>query len=890
MPTYLVSDSFNRADSATLGSTDSSVGGTAKAWTSDSGAFQIKSNQLWNSIAGQSTVFLDAGVSNYSVSMVVNTQAGQNSLVLRWTDSLNNYTFLTEPLVNSVKLYKTQAGTRTQIATATMTLTAPYTMKASLTNGHFTCYINGAPTLLAADTFNQTATKVGVQNWSGQPFLDDFTLETAPEVLASDSFNRADSTTTLGTTDNAYGGTAYTWQVGGAAAVAYGIIGNQAYAASGAATDNNGAFIAIPTALRDYRLSLRVPTMQASSTNVFRAYPRVALSGGLLYYISLEAANTGYIVVKRTSSGGLTTLATSSVTPAHGDAIVIDNFASGQMDFYVNGAKIATLTDNHMLAVAYGVGFGGKQSPTYRVDDFMLEPISSTPTGPVITGAASLTGVGQMWAWSFRVVVSDSFNRPDSVFLDWTDSYMGGRSIQWYPPGYNDAFGIKNNQAYNVTNFSTIMDVDAGVSDCDISVQFPTLVSGSSGEGILGRLFDYDNFVYVQILPGPAKDGVDAQINIWKKVAGVFSQLTTDWYTATNTDVYKVRLQGPNVTVFRNGTQLSTANIPEFQTVVYHGVWLTDSFSRMDNFIIESGQRPVYEGYLGEIFGVGALTVASLITGSASLTGVGTLSAGGRTTAAGAATTRGVGTITATATLQRNGASSVTGVASITATATVQLGGVTGSANLIGVASLSASAGATKPASAGLTGVSAITASGGVVRPASASITGVASFTALAFVTNPSFATVNVQGVGTLAATATLVPAITGAAALTGVGRVTASGGRVQPASGTLRGVGVIAASGGVTSTARAALAGVATVAAVATVASATLGAATLVGTGGLAATALDFIILIASVRLAGEHLPSIRFPGTQITAARLLGTVKADHIFGTIPREEGGT
>lgn len=185
--TVIVSDSFNRADSTSLGSTDNYNGGTSKAWSIAQGGatnFQIKSNQLWNSVATQTHAVVDSGISDASVSVTVEsytTGSNQNSVTFRFTGTSAYFWFFTDTSANAIKIYRTN-GSSTIIASTTpsaagVSLTAPYTMKASFNGSTITCYINDVQVLTVTDTFNQTATKHGIQNWSGNTYFDNFQIE-----------------------------------------------------------------------------------------------------------------------------------------------------------------------------------------------------------------------------------------------------------------------------------------------------------------------------------------------------------------------------------------------------------------------------------------------------------------------------------------------------------------------------------------------------------------------------------------------------------------------------------------------------------------------------------------------------------------------------------------
>ena len=176
----------------------------------------------------------------------------------------------------------------------------------------------------------------------------------------------------------------------------------------------------------------------------------------------------------------------------------------------------------------------------------------------------------------------------------------------------------------------------------------------------------------------------------------------------------------------------------------------------------------------------------------ATLTGVGSLTAEGHRDVPGLATLFGEGSITADGSLIKYGAATLEGAGSVEAT---------GSNTLAGAATLS--------------GAGSVTAVGSVNRNAVATLTGVGSIIA--------------SGENEIA----------GVATLTGVGSLTAVGVLVLPATATLTGVGSVTAVGVRLVAGVVTLTGVGTVIAVGTVP---------VQVGGLARTALQYIVVIADL------------------------------------------
>ena len=156
-PTPLASDSFDRADSISLGNTDGAgaeeSGGSGLAWTkSTGGAYDldllvIENNALVSTdpTGGRSAVAtMDAGSSDVLVQTSLTANAWA-SLVLRWQDSSNHWN-LEVNSSNKFTLYEV-ATSWTQRAQATPTINAgtAYDVVVVLDDETITCYLDAGP-------------------------------------------------------------------------------------------------------------------------------------------------------------------------------------------------------------------------------------------------------------------------------------------------------------------------------------------------------------------------------------------------------------------------------------------------------------------------------------------------------------------------------------------------------------------------------------------------------------------------------------------------------------------------------------------------------------------------------------------------------------------------
>lgn len=301
-------------------------------------------------------------------------------------------------------------------------------------------------------------------------------------VLVSDSFNRANSTTSLGTTDSYAGGTAKTWAVFGTGT--YGIISNQAYAPSG--SGHNVAYV--DAGQSDVTITVTFAAYDMAGSGGAKIGLRIVDNENM---VNIQARTDG-IVIYYYSGGSSTTVNDTAGTLVAGDVIKV--IASGtSIKVYRNGTLFSSATVAlNQTATKHGIN--AQTYPAARFDNFMIEDVvtpvaltstvksNSTQTAtPTKTGTMDLsstvksntTQVGNLTkAGTFLlnstvksnttqtshvtsttsgVLVSDSFNRADSTTTMGTpDNYAGGTITPvpvWTTLG-TGAYGIISNQAY----------------------------------------------------------------------------------------------------------------------------------------------------------------------------------------------------------------------------------------------------------------------------------------------------------------------------------------------------------------------------------------------------------------------------------------------------------
>ncbi|MDR7001541.1 hypothetical protein [Neobacillus niacini] len=188
-------------------------------------------------------------------------------------------------------------------------------------------------------------------------------------VIVSDSFNRADSTTGLGTTDSYNGGTAKTWQYRSGSV--FGILGNVAYPYSG----TNPVIAYVDCGQSD--VTINVTAIQSNTSDYFMAVMRYD-----------PTTNTGLIVngnpikIQSFSGSTFTNIATTSIYNAANDVFKIV-LSGTSISVYRNGTLIVSGTSTiNQTKTNHGLSsWRGSTTAAYgRWDNFYIED-SGTPTG-----------------------------------------------------------------------------------------------------------------------------------------------------------------------------------------------------------------------------------------------------------------------------------------------------------------------------------------------------------------------------------------------------------------------------------------------------------------------------------------------------------------------------
>jgi len=191
-PTPTVSDSFDRGNSSSLGSTDGSgaeeSGGDGFAWTEQAGDLEIDTNQLshtGSSPGGSGWVAtIDSALSNclIQMKMIHGTGSSNGGIILRFSDTDNFWLVSTSDSVDTFNIFDRVAGSYTNRATTAKTIdpATEYDLLVIAIDDEIQAYCDGGSRLVySSASFNQTETVHGVRfdgGGSSEDAADDFVV------------------------------------------------------------------------------------------------------------------------------------------------------------------------------------------------------------------------------------------------------------------------------------------------------------------------------------------------------------------------------------------------------------------------------------------------------------------------------------------------------------------------------------------------------------------------------------------------------------------------------------------------------------------------------------------------------------------------------------------
>lgn len=168
-------DYFNRADNAiSIGNADS-----GQTWGAVGGAWGILTNRAYTSAAGNVFSYVETGMSDVEATVDTIWSSGEG-LVVRFIDTANY--IVARISSTGMTLFKIVAGVATSLGNYAFTPVsgATYTIKIITKGSNFSVLLDGTQQIVVSETFNQSATKVGLRQ-SGTPngYFDNFLVEAA---------------------------------------------------------------------------------------------------------------------------------------------------------------------------------------------------------------------------------------------------------------------------------------------------------------------------------------------------------------------------------------------------------------------------------------------------------------------------------------------------------------------------------------------------------------------------------------------------------------------------------------------------------------------------------------------------------------------------------------
>jgi hypothetical protein len=249
-----------RVDSFTGDGSSSSLGvaDTGETWSVLAGTWGVSNGDAYlASSAGVRNVAVIPGAADGTVRFTAPVAQDKVGVAFRVQDADNMWMLYVKPSASQLVLAKRSGGTETTVATASNACCAAGdTYAVTMSGSQLTVLRNNQVVATATDSAFSTSTRAGVYaGGTGAGRIGGVTVTPAGH---RDAFTRADSSTSLGVTDNGE-----KWK---ANAGTWGINGNRAYLAAASGTRN----VVTVSGAADGSFSFKMPTAQAGLGLVFR--------------------------------------------------------------------------------------------------------------------------------------------------------------------------------------------------------------------------------------------------------------------------------------------------------------------------------------------------------------------------------------------------------------------------------------------------------------------------------------------------------------------------------------------------------------------------------------------------------------------------------------------
>jgi hypothetical protein len=171
---------------------------------------------------------------------------------------------------------------------------------------------------------------------------------------------------------------------------------------------------------------------------------------------------------------------------------------------------------------------------------------------------------------------ADDFNRADNGSALGTPSDAGSSWV-----AANGTWGIGTNRARNFSEGSSeIAYLEASAADVEVQVTLPTFVTdGGSDARVIARYADANNYLLFRVKNG----GWD----LYKNVAGSFTQLFDVGGTPADGDVLKLVCSGTTISCYVNGAQKgANQTVSDGSANTKHGISAHNNGVKFDDFSI----------------------------------------------------------------------------------------------------------------------------------------------------------------------------------------------------------------------------------------------------------------------------------------------------------------
>jgi lysophospholipase L1-like esterase len=352
-----VTDNFDRADSATtLGSAQ-----TGQVWTASRGTWGITGNAAYSATAvDDDLASIETTWTNHRVTVNIPVPSGVSAaspgITARFADTNNHYMavmgFLSGGTAPTVKLYKKVAGGYTQLGT-TVTLpnqtgTAKFALSAFGTT--ITVFVNDVAVIRKIDGALTAGTKVGLRQGGVTACRwNDLSADKELRLDVNDLFERADSTTSVGTAD-----TGQSWvSVKGT----HGITGGAAYSVTNADDD----MLLVDSGRVDHLVTAEFGSGDVNPWSggvILRA-----TADGSSLYLATMAKDTGIVKIQKKVNGTFTVLGTVTIGALSSDFVKFSAKGSTISVSIGSGAAVLTVIDSALASNTY---VGIRQTATFK--------------------------------------------------------------------------------------------------------------------------------------------------------------------------------------------------------------------------------------------------------------------------------------------------------------------------------------------------------------------------------------------------------------------------------------------------------------------------------------------------------------------------------------------